>query len=68
MYCSQILSRFCVGYQSVARSLRLQHSKILTLSKCKNLSVSSKSNYGTTVPIDDDIFGFTEDQKQAGLS
>ena len=43
--------------------LQFQQSKDLKKLP-KSLSVLSTSSYSTTVPIDDDIFGFTDDQKQ----
>ena len=63
MHSMRLLSK-CAS--SVAKSASYQPSKTL-LSLPKTASVLLANNYGTTVPIDDDIFGFTEDQKQVGV-
>ena len=65
MFLSKVINKL-PSYLCLSKSssnLKINDVKVLS----KSLTFTSNKTYSTTVPIDDDIFGFTDDQKQVIL-
>lgn len=60
MFSLKVFNKFSLYLTKSASYLNANNAKTLS----KTLGLVSNKNYSTSVPIDDEIFGFTDDQKQ----